>query len=82
MAQAEAFAAIAHNFFDKFRLKHCDEQVWELVNTYVSRPDGDLPMAKYRSGTIYFLHQVLKLLRELSKVDKENKNQSRQLSRA
>lgn len=80
--QAKAVSAIAHNFFDKFGLKHCDEQIWELVNTYISQPDGQMPMARYRASTIYFCHEVLKLLRELSKVNEQDKDYPKQLRRA
>jgi hypothetical protein len=74
--------SIANTFFDKFGLEHCDEQIWELVQCYVSQPDGVLPKERFRASTIYFLHQVLELLRDLSQVSGQEVSESEQLDRA
>lgn len=64
------------DFFDRYNLETCDEQIWELVTTYFSVPDGELKMAKYRSATVYFCQDVLFLLKGFVKILNEAREEN------
>lgn len=62
---------VISDFFDMYDLQTCDDQIWDLVTTYFSVPDGQLKKAEYRSTTIYFCQAVLALLKGLEKAINE-----------
>lgn len=70
------------SFFEKFNPEKCDEEIWELITTYFSVPDGQLPMARHRASTIYFCQQVLFLLKGLANVREMNVEQKTNSNRA
>jgi hypothetical protein len=74
--QEQNILKLLDDFFSLNSIEKCDEEVWSLVTTYFSVPDGELPLARYRASTVHFCHNVLLLLKDLSASCQSHANKS------
>ncbi|MGB8194389.1 MAG: hypothetical protein WCF67_20830 [Chitinophagaceae bacterium] len=60
------------SFFDMYSVESCQNEIWNLLQTYTSIPDDELPNPDQKANTVFFCRSIEKLIRQLNDVWEES----------